>query len=217
MSSSRHRFEGGITLFDIYGGQLLRRGESEKILGQSLKNLNIRAEGCRDSRPRSYSRGRPGAGMISGASRGHIMDGVEASLRRFAGPTISTCTRIHGNDPRGPLSKRRFALIDTLVQQGKGPLLHRAASQTWQAMEDRQSPRHLRNQEPGAIRYASGFSLITRSPARRLSSSGKSFPLLETIRKRLACSYGCPLARVACFSGKFSRTNQKGPADSRPC
>jgi aryl-alcohol dehydrogenase-like predicted oxidoreductase len=59
-------------------------GESETILGQSLKNLNIARKDVVIA-TKVYSRVGPGRNDI-GASRGHIMDGVEASLRRFEVP-----------------------------------------------------------------------------------------------------------------------------------
>ena len=51
------------------------------ILGQSLKNLNIARKDVVIA-TKVYSRVGPGRNDI-GASRGHIMDGVEASLRRL--------------------------------------------------------------------------------------------------------------------------------------
>jgi aryl-alcohol dehydrogenase-like predicted oxidoreductase len=80
--------DGGINFFDTADNYT--EGESEKILGQSLKNLNVARRNVVIA-TKVYSRVGPGRNDI-GASRGHIMDGVEASLRRLR-PTISTCTR----------------------------------------------------------------------------------------------------------------------------
>lgn len=52
-----------------------------------------------------------------GASRGHIVDGVEASLRRLQTDHIYPY-QIHGNDSVTPVEETIRAL-DTLVQQGK--------------------------------------------------------------------------------------------------
>jgi aryl-alcohol dehydrogenase-like predicted oxidoreductase len=90
-------------------------GESEKILGQSLKNLNIARPGVVIA-TKVYSRVGPGRNDI-GASRGHIMDGVEASLRRLHTDHIDLY-QIHGNDFVTPVEEMLRAL-DTLVQQGK--------------------------------------------------------------------------------------------------
>jgi hypothetical protein len=56
-------------------------GESEKILGQSLKNLNIARKDVVIA-TKVYSRVGPGRNDVR-ASRGHIMDGVESCLLRL--------------------------------------------------------------------------------------------------------------------------------------
>jgi Aldo/keto reductase family len=86
--------EGAINFFDTADNYT--EGESEKILGQSLKNLNIARKDVVIA-TKVYSRVGPGRNDI-GASRGHIMDGVEASLRRLQTDHIDLY-QIHGNDP----------------------------------------------------------------------------------------------------------------------
>src|ERR1700675_4435957 len=71
--------DGGINFFDTPDNYT--EGESERILGQSLKSLNIARKDVVIA-TKVYSRVGPGRNDI-GASRGHIMDGVEASLRRL--------------------------------------------------------------------------------------------------------------------------------------
>jgi Aldo/keto reductase family len=80
--------DAGINFFDTADNYT--EGESEKILGQSLKNLNIARKDVVIA-TKVYSRVGSGQNDV-GASRGHIMDAVEASLRRCR-PTISTCTK----------------------------------------------------------------------------------------------------------------------------
>jgi aryl-alcohol dehydrogenase-like predicted oxidoreductase len=124
---------GGINFFDTADNYT--EGESEKILGQSLKNLNIARQ---DVATKVYGRVGPGRNDI-GASRGHIMDGVEASLRRLQTDHIERF-----RDPcRRDASRSRHP-----GAAGKGPL-HRLLQLA--GMEDRQSPRHRRVQEPGPI------------------------------------------------------------------
>jgi aryl-alcohol dehydrogenase-like predicted oxidoreductase len=61
--------------------------------------------------------GRMGPGMNDmGASRGHIMDAVEASLRRLQTDHIDLY-QIHGNDPVTPVEEVLRAL-DDLVAHG---------------------------------------------------------------------------------------------------
>src|SRR6202051_617790 len=105
--------DGGLHFFDTADNYT--EGESEKILGQSLKNLNIARQDVVIA-TKVYSRVGPGRNDI-GASRGHIMDAVEASLRRLQTDHIDLY-QIHGNDSVTPVDETIRAL-DTLVQQGK--------------------------------------------------------------------------------------------------
>jgi len=86
-------FESGINFFDT--ADVYTEGESEKILGQSLKNLRIARQHVVIA-TKVYGRVGPGRNDV-GASRGHIMDGVEASLRRLQTDHIDLY-QIHGND-----------------------------------------------------------------------------------------------------------------------
>src|ERR1700682_1114424 len=64
--------DGGINFFDTADNY--SEGETEKILGQSLKNLNIARHDVVIA-TKVYSRVGPGRNDV-GASRGHIMDSV---------------------------------------------------------------------------------------------------------------------------------------------
>src|ERR1700681_1008201 len=105
--------DGGINFFDTADNYT--EGESEKILGQSLKNLKIARKDVVIA-TKVYSRVGPGRNDI-GASRGHIMDAVEASLLRLQTDHIDLY-QIHGNDSVTPVEETLRAL-DTLVTQGK--------------------------------------------------------------------------------------------------
>ena len=65
--------EAGINFFDT--ADVYSEGESEKTLGQSLKNLNIARKDVVLA-TKVYGRVGPGRNDV-GASRGHIMDAVE--------------------------------------------------------------------------------------------------------------------------------------------
>src|ERR1700716_1795579 len=95
---------------DVYA-----EGESEKILGQSLKNLNVPRNEVVLATKVFYRVG-PGRNDL-GASREHIMDAVEASLRRLQTDYIDLY-QIHGNDLITPVEETLRAL-DALVRQGK--------------------------------------------------------------------------------------------------
>jgi aryl-alcohol dehydrogenase-like predicted oxidoreductase len=149
--------DDGINFFDTADNYT--EGESEKILGQSLKNLNIARKDVVIA-TKVYSRVGPGRNDI-GASRGHIMDGVEASLRRLQTDHIDLY-QIHGNDSVTPVEETVRAL-DTLVQQGK---VRYIGCLQLAGMEARQSPWHMRVQEPDPIRHASSL-LLDRRPRSR--------------------------------------------------
>src|ERR1700753_3742430 len=115
----------GVNFFDT--ADVYSEGESERTLGQSLKNLNIARKDVVIA-TKVYSRVGPGRNDV-GASRGHIMDAVEASLRRLQTDHIDLY-QIHGNDAVTPLEETLRAL-DTLVQQGKVRYLGCSNWQSW--------------------------------------------------------------------------------------
>jgi aryl-alcohol dehydrogenase-like predicted oxidoreductase len=189
--------EGGINFFDTADNYT--EGESEKILGQSLKNLNIARKDVVIA-TKVYSRVGPGRNDI-GASRGHIMDGVEASLRRLQTDHIDLY-QIHGNDPVTPLEETLRAL-DTLVQQGK---VRYVGCSNWQAWKIAKALgiSEFRNLARFDTLQAY-YSIASRDLEREI------VPLLES--EKVGLLVWSPLAG-GLLSGKFSRTNQKA-ADSR--
>lgn len=101
-------------------------GESEKILGQSLKNLGVRRQ---DVVIATKFHGQMGAGPNErGSSRGHIMDQVEQSLERLGTDHIDLY-QVHGTDTVTPIDETLRAL-DDLVSRG---LVRYAGVSNWQA------------------------------------------------------------------------------------
>jgi aryl-alcohol dehydrogenase-like predicted oxidoreductase len=94
---------------DVYSG-----GASEQITGQALKNLRIPRESVVVA-TKVFGETGPGANG-RGNSRGHIMDGVKASLGRLQLEHIDLY-QIHGFDPATPIEETVRAL-DQLVRQG---------------------------------------------------------------------------------------------------
>jgi aryl-alcohol dehydrogenase-like predicted oxidoreductase len=189
--------DGGINFFDTADNYT--EGESEKILGQSLKNLNIARKDVVIA-TKVYSRVGPGRNDI-GASRGHIMDGVEASLRRLQTDHIDLY-QIHGNDSVTPVEETIRAL-DTLVQQGK---VRYIGCSNWQAWKIAKALgiSEFRNLAQFDTLQAY-YSIAGRDLEREI------VPLLES--EKVGLLVWSPLAG-GLLSGKFSRTNQKA-ADSR--
>ena len=80
--------QGGVNFIDT--ADVYSQGVSERLVGQSLKDLGVKRS---DVVIATKVYGDMGNGPNDrGASRGHIMDGVQASLERL-GPTTSTSTR----------------------------------------------------------------------------------------------------------------------------
>ncbi len=89
-------------------------GASERLLGQSLKNLGVARK---DVVIATKVLGQMGPGPNDrGASRGHIMDAVAASLERLQTDHIDLY-QIHGHDPVTPIEETLRAL-DDLQRQG---------------------------------------------------------------------------------------------------
>ncbi|MEZ2222384.1 aldo/keto reductase [Rhizobium sp. RCC_161_2] len=101
-------------------------GNSEKLLGQALKNLGVprkdvviatKVYGVMGDKPNDR-----------GASRGHIMDSVQASLERLQTDHIDLY-QIHGTDTVTPIDETLRAL-DDLVSRG---LVRYVGVSNWQA------------------------------------------------------------------------------------
>ena len=94
---------------DVYAG-----GVSEQITGQALKNLKVPRENVVVA-TKVFGETGPAANA-RGNSRGHILDGVKASLKRLQLDHIDLY-QIHGFDPATPIEETVRAL-DQLVRHG---------------------------------------------------------------------------------------------------
>jgi aryl-alcohol dehydrogenase-like predicted oxidoreductase len=190
-------YERGVNFFDTADDY--HEGESEKTLGQSFRNLNI---------PRNevviatkvYSRVGPGRNDV-GASREHIMDGVEASLSRLQTSYIDLY-QIHANDSITPVEETLRAL-DTLVNQGKVRYIGVSNWQAWKlakalAISDYKNLTRIATLQ-------AYYSIAGRDIEREL------VPLLE--EEKTGLLVWSPLAG-GLLSGKYSRENQN-PQGSR--
>src|SRR5277367_6171897 len=189
--------EGGINFFDT--ADVYTEGESEKTLGQALKNLNIARKDIVIA-TKVYGRTGPGRNDV-GASRGHIMDGVEASLRRLHTDHIDLY-QIHGNDSVTPLEETLYAL-DTLVRNGKVRYIGCSNWQAWKIAKALgiSSAKNLARFDTLQAYY----SIAGRELEREL------VPMMES--EGIGLLVWSPLAG-GLLSDKFSRTRQK-PEDSR--
>ena len=184
--------ESGINFIDT--ADVYADGESEKTLGQSLKNLKIARKDVVLA-TKVYGRTGPGRNDV-GASRGHIMDAVEASLRRLQTDHIDLY-QVHGNDAVTPIEETLRAL-DTLVNQGK---VRYIGVSNWQAWKIEKAL--CISEFKGLARFDSlqaYYSIAGRDLERDL------VPLLEAEKTGLLV--WSPLAG-GLLSGKFSRENQR--------
>ena len=102
----------GVNFFDT--ADVYSFGESERLLGQALKNLGTKRQ---DVVIATKVFGEMGPGPNDrGASRGHIMDSVQGSLDRLQTDHIDLY-QIHGNDTVTPIDETLRAL-DDLTRQG---------------------------------------------------------------------------------------------------
>ncbi len=104
--------EAGVNFIDT--ADVYSAGQSEQLLGQSLRNLGVRRESVVIATKFLGSTG-PGPND-AGASRGHIMDAVRQSLNRLQLDHIDLY-QIHGFDPRTPPEETLRAL-DDLISRG---------------------------------------------------------------------------------------------------
>jgi aryl-alcohol dehydrogenase-like predicted oxidoreductase len=184
--------EAGINFIDT--ADVYAEGESEKTLGQSLKNLKIARKDVVLA-TKVYGRTGPGKNDV-GASRGHIIDAVEASLQRLQTDHIDLY-QVHGNDVVTPIEETLRAL-DTLVNQGK---VRYIGVSNWQAWKIEKALSI--SQFKGLARFDSlqaYYSIAGRDLERDL------VPLLEAEKTGLLV--WSPLAG-GLLSGKFSRENQR--------
>lgn len=189
--------EAGINFFDT--ADVYSEGESEKMLGQALKNLKIARK---DVVIATKVFGRVGQGRNDvGASRGHIMDAVEASLTRLQTDHIDLY-QIHGNDVITPVEETLRAL-DALVRQGKVRYIGVSNWQGWKIAKALGISEHKNLARFDTLQAY--YSIAGRDLERDI------VPLLESEKTGLLV--WSPLAG-GLLSGKFSRENQK-PQGSR--
>ena len=106
-------------------------GESEKVLGRTLKNLAVKRS---DVVVATKVFGEMSGGANDrGASRAHIMDGVQGSLERL-GLDYIDLYQIHGDDSVTPLEETLRAL-DDLVSQGLVRYVGVSNCRAWKIMK----------------------------------------------------------------------------------
>ncbi len=187
----------GVNFFDT--ADVYSEGGSEEMLGQAFRNLGIQRK---DVVIATKCFGRVGKGHNDiGASRKHIIEAVDASLRRLQTDYIDLY-QIHGTDTVTPIEETLRAL-DTLVNQGKVRYVGCSNWAAWRLQRalDISEFKNLTRFDTLQAYY----SIAGRDLEREL------IPLMEHSKTGLLV--WSPLAG-GLLSGKFSRENQK-PENSR--
>jgi aryl-alcohol dehydrogenase-like predicted oxidoreductase len=122
----KHAIDLGFTFFDT--ANVYSLGVSEEILGRALKNFGVRREqvviatkvhGAMGDTPNE-----------KGLSRKHIMDQIDASLRRLGMDHVDLY-QIHRFDPTTPIEETIDAL-DAVVRAGKARYIGASSMYAWQ-------------------------------------------------------------------------------------
>ncbi len=187
----------GINFIDT--ANVYSNGESERIVGRSLRNLSINRSDIVIATKQALPMGTgPNA---QGASRGHIMDSVKASLERLQLDHIDLY-QIHANDCVTPIEETMRAL-DDLVSEG---LVRYVGVSNWRA---------------GKIATALGVSAASRYVRFETLQAYYSIAGRDIEREhvhvlndeQMGLLVWSPLAG-GMLAGKFSRENAS-PEDSR--
>jgi len=193
----RLAYEAGVNFIDT--ANVYSLGESERLLGQALKDLALprdqivvatKATGIMDESPNGR-----------GQSRYHLFNSVDASLRRLQLEHIDLF-QLHGFDPLTPLDEA-LAALDDLVRSGKVRYVGLCNMAAWQVMKALAV-----SERRGFARFESVqayYTIAGRDLEREL------VPLIED--QKLGLMVWSPLAG-GLLTGKFSAA-EKGPAGAR--
>jgi aryl-alcohol dehydrogenase-like predicted oxidoreductase len=122
-------FDAGVNFIDT--ANVYSEGDSERIVGEALANLKLPREDLVVATKVRVRMG-PGANRV-GLTRAHIMNEVDASLRRLKLDHIDLY-QIHGVDQVTPLDQTLRALED-LVRSGKVRYIGVSNHAAWQIMK----------------------------------------------------------------------------------
>ena len=189
--------KAGINFFDT--ADVYSHGEAETTLGQAFKNLGVDRKDVVLA-TKVYSRMGDGRNDV-GASRGHIMDAVEASLTRLQTDHIDLY-QIHANDMVTPTEETLRAL-DDLVRHGKVRYIGVSNWPAWRVATALGISARLNLARFETLQAY--YSVAGRDLERELA------PLLGA--EKMGLLVWSPLAG-GLLSGKFSRDNQS-PEGSR--
>jgi len=194
----RAAVDAGINFIDT--ANVYSLGQSETLLGQSLKSLALprdqliiatKATGAMNETPNGR-----------GQSRHHLFNEVDASLKRLQLDYIDLY-QLHAFDPLTPFEESLSALND-LVRSGRVRYIGLCNMAAWQIMKSlAASDRHGWTKFSSVQAY---YTIAGRDLEREI------VPLV--LDQKLGLMVWSPLAG-GLLSGKFKSADDKGPADAR--
>ncbi len=190
-------FDAGVNFVDT--ADVYSNGESERTLAKAISNVGIARKDIVIA-TKAFGRTGPGRNDV-GASRGHIMDAVEASLKRLQTDYIDLY-QIHAADSVTPVEETLRAL-DALVFQGKVRYIGCSNWYAWQLMKALgiAETKNLAKMDTLQAYYSIAGRDLEREIVPLLKDQGTGLLVWSPLAGGL-------------LSGKFSRENQK-PEDSR--
>jgi aryl-alcohol dehydrogenase-like predicted oxidoreductase len=193
----KRSFDAGVNFVDT--ADVYTNGESEKTLAKAISNAGIARKDIVIA-TKAFGRTGPGRNDV-GASRGHIMDAVEASLKRLQTDYIDLY-QIHAADSVTPVEETLRAL-DNLVFQGKVRYIGCSNWYAWQLMKALgiSEAKNLAKLDTLQAYYSIAGRDLEREIVPLLKDQGTGLLVWSPLAGGL-------------LSGKFSRENQK-PEDSR--
>jgi aryl-alcohol dehydrogenase-like predicted oxidoreductase len=193
----RTSLDHGVNFIDT--ADVYSEGLSEQILGRALKNLGVRRSDVVIA-TKVYGAMGPGPNNV-GASRAHIMDGVQRSLERLQLDHIDLY-QIHANDSVTPVEETVRAL-DDLVRQG---LVRYVGVSNWQAWKIMKALGYAEHRNLARFESLQAYYTIAGRDLER-----DVVPLLKD--QKVGLMVWSPLAG-GLLSGKFG-PGSNGPEDAR--
>lgn len=193
----RRALEAGINFIDT--ADMYQQGESERIVGQTLKDLGLRQKVFLATK--GYNRMGDGPND-AGASRYHILRACEASLRRLQTDYIDLY-QLHRPPPAHIPQDETLRALEDLVRSGKVLYIGSSTFPAWMVMEGLAISERF-----GWTRYASEqppYNLLDRR------AENEMIPLC--LKYNLAVLPWSPLA-MGILAGRYNRPGES-PAGSR--
>jgi aryl-alcohol dehydrogenase-like predicted oxidoreductase len=194
----RTAVDAGINFIDT--ANVYSLGQSETLLGQSLKSLALPRDQLIIATKATGSMNETPNGR--GQSRHHLFNEVDASLKRLQLDYIDLY-QLHAFDPLTPFEESLSAL-DDLVRSGRVRYIGLCNMAAWQIMKSLAvSDRHGWSRFSSVQAY---YTIAGRDLEREI------VPLISD--QKLGLMVWSPLAG-GLLSGKFKSADDKGPADAR--